>query len=329
MKLVFLGTPDFAVPSLIRLHDAGHEVKLVLTQPDRPAGRGRRQQPGPVKREALRRGIPVFQPAMLDAPALERIAALEVETVVVVAYGLILPSSLLGLPPRGCVNLHASLLPRYRGAAPVAHAILRGETRTGVTTLLMDEGIDTGPMLLQRECPIGPEETAGEVEGRLSEMGATLLVETLQALQTGTIQPRPQRIDRETYASKIRPEMARVPWEREAAFICGLVRAMNPRPGASTLAGHQVLKIWCATAGPPRTAPEMEAAPGTVLAGRGAPRVACGAGGSVVLREIQLEGRRRATGEEALRGRWFGPGDCLGGTTEPDAKEPGTTPRRV
>ena len=316
MKLAFFGTPEFSVPSLALLHDSGHDIRLVLTQPDRPSGRGRQVRPGPVKREARARGLPIFQPEHLDDPAADRIAALGVDASVVVAYGLILPASVLRLPPMGCVNLHASLLPRYRGAAPVAHAILRGETRTGVTTLLMDEGIDTGPILLQRDCPIGSEETAGEVEKRLSEMGAVLLVETLRGLAAGEITPRPQEIDRETYAPKIRPETARIPWEREAVSIANLVRAMSPRPGAATSLGSGHLKIWRVAVGPPRSGDEMVVAPGTVLPGGSFPRVACGGGGSIVLLELQKEGRGRVSGGEALRGRWLGPGDRFGEATQ-------------
>ena len=323
MKLAFLGTPEFAVPSLTCLHDAGHDIRLVLTQPDRPSGRGRQVQPGPVKREAGTRVLQVFQPERLDAPAVERIAALGVDALVVVAYGLILPPSILCIPPLGCINLHASLLPRYRGAAPVAHAILRGETLTGVTTLRMDEGIDTGPILLQRDCAIGSEESAGDLERRLSGMGALLLAETLRALQAGEITPRPQVIDRETYAPKIRPEQARIPWERDAVSIVNLVRAMNPRPGATTSLGSGLLKIWRTAAGPPRSSDEAGAPPGTVLSGGASPRVACGGGGSVILLDLQMEGRRRVTGEEALRGRWFGPGDRFGEATETGGGDPG------
>jgi len=329
VKLAFFGTPEFAVPSLARLHDAGHDIRLVLTQPDRPSGRGRQVRPGPVKREAQARGLQVFQPEHLDDPAADRIAALGVDASVVVAYGLILPASVLRLPPMGCINLHASLLPRYRGAAPVAHAILRGETRTGVTTLLMDEGIDTGPVLLQRDCPIGSEETAGDVENRLSEMGAVLLVETLRALSAGEIHPRPQAIDRETYAPKIRPETARIPWEREAAFIANLVRAMSPRPGAATSLGGGHLKIWRVSVGTPRSGEETAAAPGTVLSGGTSPRVACGERGSIILLEMQMEGRSRVTGGEALRGRWLGPGDRFGEATQAAGGKPGPPASRL
>ncbi len=329
VKLAFFGTPEFAVPSLSRLHEAGHEIRLVMTQPDRPSGRGREIRPGPVKREALARGLRVFQPERLDGPAVDRIADAGVDVSVVVAYGLILPSSVLRLPPMGCINLHASLLPRYRGAAPVAHAILRGETRTGVTTLLMNEGIDTGPILLQRECAIGLAETTGDVESRLSEMGADLLVETLRALSRGEIQPRPQDIDRKTYAPKIHPETARIRWSKEAARIDSLVRAMNPRPGAATSLEGRRLKIWRVAVGPPRSGEESAAEPGTVVSGGTLPRVACGGGGSVVLLELQMEGRGRVSGGEAVRGRWLGPGDRFGETEESGGGEPGPPASRM
>ena len=315
MKLAFLGTTEFAVPSLNGLLEAGHEVRLVLTQPDRPAGRGRHLHQSPVKRKALAHGLTVFQPEKLDAPSVERIATEEAQAAVVVAYGLILPPSLLRLPPLGCINVHASLLPRYRGAAPVAHAILDGESRTGVTTLLMDAGIDTGPILQQSDCAIGPLETEGELEERLSEMGARLLVATLEEAAAGRLRPRAQEVDRATYAPKIKPEMAWIPWARDPVFITNLVRAMNPRPGAFTSMGASRLKVWRAAAGAARSGDEKRASPGTVLSGVRAPRVACGESGSVILQEIQMEGRRRVTGEEALRGHWFSAGDRFGEAT--------------
>jgi methionyl-tRNA formyltransferase len=308
VKLAFLGTPQFAVPCLIRLQDGGHDIRLVVTQPDRPAGRGRRLHQSPVKSEALARSLEVFQPEAMNAASVERIASLGVDAVVVVAYGLILRPALLRLPPRGCINVHASLLPRYRGAAPVAHAILRGESRTGVTTLLMDEGIDTGPILLQRDCPIGEEETAGEVEGRLSVMGAALLLETLEGMDKGSILPQAQSIDRETYSPRISADSARIPWSKDAPFLARFVRAMNPRPGATVSRGSRLFKVWRASVGVSRSGEEFELATGTVLPG-GRLRVACGEAGSVDILEMQMEGRRRVTGEEALRGRWLLAGD--------------------
>lgn len=307
MRVAFLGTSDFAVPTLAALCDAGHEVALVFCQPDRPAGRGRRLQHGPVKTFALATGLDLFQPEALDPEALERFSRLQARVAVVVSYGLILPAALLRLPPLGCINLHGSLLPKYRGASPVAHAILHGDSGTGVTTLLMDEGIDTGPILLQEPTPIGEEESAGELEARLAVMGATVMRETLDRLAAGDLAPRPQIVDRETYAPKIAAGSARIHWSLPAAVIARQVRAYNPRPGAFTRHRGRILKIWRA-----RPAPLAGAgtAPGTVLAERGALRVACGES-SLDLLEVQLEGRRRVSGEEALRGRWIAAGDRL------------------
>ena len=314
MNLVFLGTPDFAVPSLLGLHGAGHTFLLVICQPDRPAGRGRSTRACPVKRQAESLGLPVLQPETLDAQAVHRVVATGAELAVVVAYGLILPSEFLRTPRRGCINLHASLLPRYRGAAPVAHAVLQGERITGVTTLLMDEGIDTGPILLQRETPIGHDEAAGEVESRLASLGADLLVQTLSGLEKGTLRPRPQSIDRETYSPKILPEAGRIRWETAAEAIARQVRALNPRPGAFTVYQKRHVKIWRARAS---EIPAGEgASPGTILEGAGSLRVTCGGGSCLEVLEVQMEGRRRVSGGEALRGRWFGPGGLFGDAQE-------------
>jgi methionyl-tRNA formyltransferase len=238
------------------------------------------------------------------------VASLEIEVAVVVAYGLILPKEFLPIPTIGCVNLHASLLPRYRGASPIAHAILAGERVVGVTTLLMDEGIDTGPILLQRETPLGDQETTGEVEVRLAQMGAGLLVQTLEGLERGALEAQPQRVDLESYAPKIHQEAARIRWDADALSIVRQVRAMNPRPGAFTDFHGKNVKIWRAVPSPgPATG---GASPGTVLEAGGTLRVVCGSDTCVEVREIQLEGRRRVIGEEAMRGRWFEPGARFG-----------------
>ncbi|HEU5182553.1 MAG TPA: methionyl-tRNA formyltransferase [Candidatus Polarisedimenticolia bacterium] len=305
MRLAFLGTSDFAVPTLDSLCDAGHEVALVLCQPDRPAGRGRQLQPGPAKRLALSKGLPIFQPQVLDDAALERLSRLEMRAAVVVSYGLILPAALLRLPPLGCINLHGSLLPKYRGASPVAHAILRGETVTGVTTLLMNEGIDTGPLLLQKATPIGEEESAGELEARLAVTGAGLVLETLEKLSAGELTPRSQIVDRQTYAPKIAVSSGRILWSLPAAGIARQVRAYNPRPGAFTRHRGRILKIWRARTAPPSGGVE----PGIVIAGGGTLQVACGESSVLELLEVQLEGRRRVSGEELLRGRLIASGD--------------------
>jgi len=308
VKLAFLGTSDFAVPTLARLCETGHEVALVVCQPDRPSGRGRQVQDGPVKGFALSRGLDIFQPATLDDEAIGRLRRLGIRAAVVVSYGLILPATLLKLPDLGCINLHGSLLPKYRGASPVAYAILRGETATGVTTLLMDEGIDTGSILLQESTPIGEEETAGELESRLAEIGAGLMPATLSGLLAGDLAPRPQTIDRGTYAPKIAASSGRILWKSPASVIARQVRAYNPRPGAFTRHRGGVLKIWRARAVPGLG---MEAIPGTVLAEGGMLRIACGEATLLEPLEVQMEGRRRVSGEEALRGRSIASGDRL------------------
>jgi methionyl-tRNA formyltransferase len=263
-----------------------------------------------VKKTAQQRGLPIYQPERLNAEAIARVSNLEIDVVVVVAYGLILPPELLRVPPRGCVNLHASLLPRYRGAAPVAHAILREEAVTGVTTLLMDEGIDTGPILLQRQSLIGPQETAGEVEERLALIGAELLGETLSRMERGDLTPRPQVFDRDTYAPKVSPAEGRIQWADEAKVIDRRVRAFNPRPGAFTHHRGHLMKIWRVVEELHGT--ESDTIPGTILEDRKVLRVACGGGTALQVLELQMEGRRRMGGEEAMRGRSFSPGELLG-----------------
>jgi len=314
---VFLGTPEFAVPSMVQLHESGHSILLVLCQPDRPAGRGRQTRACAVKERALSLGLSVIQPEALDAQALALVAAQKPEAAVVVAYGLILPHEFLRTPHRGCINLHASLLPKYRGASPIAHAILRGESVVGVSTLIMDEGIDTGPILLQRETAVGARETAGEVEARLAVLGAELMVQTLQGLEQGTLNPRPQVVDRQSYAPKIHQETARIHWQAEAPAIVRQIRALNPRPGAFTTYQEMNVKIWLADVCQipmPHAVPE-----GTLLESRGSLRVACGANTCLEVSEIQLQGRRKVTGKEAMRGRWFVPGARFGVSDSPGA----------
>ena len=308
MRLAFFGTSGFAVPTLARLCENGHRPELVVCQPDRPKGRGRKLLSGPVKAFALAKDLEVFQPKSLDRDVLEKLSRLKIQAAVVVSYGLILPSELLNLPPLGCINLHGSLLPRYRGASPVAHAILRGESVTGATTLLMDEGIDTGPILLQESTPIGPEETAGDVESRLADLGAGLILKTLEGLVAGNLLPRRQVIDRETYAPKIGSHAGRILWMLPASSIARQIRAFNPKPGAFTTHQGKVLKIWRGRTAPPAIQP---AAPGTVLAEGGVLRIVCGEGSCLEPQEVQLEGRRRVGGDEALRGRWIASGDRL------------------
>jgi methionyl-tRNA formyltransferase len=316
MRVVFLGTPEFAVPSLAALARA-HEVALVLTQPDRPKGRGRHLAEPPVKVLARGLGLPVLQPAALEErelrPHFERAAA---EAAVVVAYGLKVPDWLLALHPRGAVNVHGSLLPAYRGAAPVNRAIINGDAETGVTTMLLASRMDAGPVLLQRRTPIGPEETAGELAARLAELGAGLLVATLDGLASGAVPSREQDESLATLAPKLRKEDGLVDWRRCAREVVNLVRGVNPWPGAYTLLDGQPLKIWKASVAGTAAAVAPGPAPlaGTVLAAslHEGLLVACGGGEAVALLNVQAGGRKPLPASEFLLGKAVPRGLVLG-----------------
>ncbi len=309
MRIAFLGTPPFAVPSLEALLQSGEEVVAVLTQPDRPAGRGRHPQPSAVKRAARQAGLPVHQPERVRDPAvLELLLPLQLDLIVVVAFGQILPQSLLDLPTHGCVNVHASLLPRYRGAAPIPRAILHGETETGITTIRMDAGIDTGPIFLQRACHILPDDTAGTLAMRLASLGAEVLVETLRALKAGALRPQPQDDRRATYAPLLKKEEGWLRWEEPAVALRDRVRAFDPWPGAYTSRQGTLLKIWRAA-----VVPGAVGTPGNVLrAGKEGILVATGEGG-LLMTEIQLPGGQRMSASAFLRGHPLQPGERLGG----------------
>jgi methionyl-tRNA formyltransferase len=299
-SLIFMGTPEFALPGLAALIAAGAPMLLVITQPDRPKGRGRKLSPPPVKELALAHGLPVFQPARVKSPeVISRVEALAPACLVVVAYGQLLPERLLKIPALGTVNVHASLLPKYRGAAPIPWALIEGETATGVTTMLLDPGMDTGDMLLSREVPIGPEATGGSLYDRLAEVGASVLVETLARLAEGSLTPRPQDHPQATYAPMIHPEDCRVNWEEEAERVSRRIRALDPWPGAFTLWRGKRLKLFGCLA---LSSGAVGALPGTVLAsGREGLEVAAGAG-VVRVRSLQLEGRRRLAAADFLKG---------------------------
>lgn len=309
MRIVFLGSGTFAIPSLEALLDAGHEVAAVVTQPDKEKGRGRALSPPPLKPVALARGIAVVQPPRIKAPeALAALRAFAPEVQVVVAYGQILPRAVIDVAPRGTVNVHGSVLPRYRGAAPVQWAIVNGETETGVTTMLIDEGMDTGPILLTRTTPIGGHETATVLEARLARMGAELLVETLAGLHRGTVHPVAQDATRATYAPLIRKEDGRLDWTQPAAAIERRVRGFSPWPGAvTTLAGRE-LKVLGA-----RVEGDGTSAPGTVTAvDRRGLVVACGAGTTLRLLEVQPESRKPMPAAAFAAGARLVPGARLG-----------------
>ena len=307
LRIVFAGTPEFSVPALDALHAAGHEIAAVYAQPDRPAGRGRTLGTGPVKRRALELGLRVEQPSSLKSEqAVAVLASFAPDLMVVVAYGLILPQSVLDVPPLGCVNIHASLLPRWRGAAPIQRAILAGDTRTGVTIMKMDAGLDTGPMLLARETDIAAGEAAGSLHDRIARLGAEAVVEAVAGLAAGSLVPVPQPADGATYAAKIRKEEAMIDWASPASAIARQVRAFNPWPVAETRWQGRQLRIWDAR--PLAEAPGVPApggaggkcAPGQVIeAEPGRLVVSTGDGFLEVLR-LQLAGRNAMPAAEFL-----------------------------
>lgn len=308
-RVIFMGTPDFAVPTLVALHER-HAVSLVVTQPDRPAGRGRAVREAPVKVAARNLRLPVYQPETLrTAEAVARLRAANPEAIVVAAYGEILRREVLSLPPRGCLNVHASLLPRHRGASPVAAAILAGDQVTGVTIMLMDEGMDTGPILAQAEEPIGPADTTGTLTQRLSGLGARLLVQVLPEWLAGRVEPRPQDSSQATYAPRIRKQDGLIDWGAAAAAIERQVRALDPWPGAYTFWQRRRLRIVGARAIPGWCGPEQ---PGTVLQACGGVVVATGEG-ALLLEELQIEGKRCVDCAAFLCGQRGFVGAVLGG----------------
>ncbi|MGR3465190.1 methionyl-tRNA formyltransferase [Limimaricola sp.] len=292
MRIVFMGTPDFSVPALDALLRAGHEIACVYTQPPRPAGRGKKPRPSPVQARAEGLGIEVRHPVSLKgAEAQAEFAALGADIAVVVAYGLILPQAVLDAPKRGCLNIHASLLPRWRGAAPIQRAIMEGDTETGICIMQMEAGLDTGPVLLREATPIAPTDTAADLHDRLAKMGGRMIADALRDLDD--LRPEPQPEAGVTYAAKIDKAEARIDWTRAAAHVARHVNALSPFPGAWCMAHGERLKLLRAAAGP------GEGAPGRVI---GPATVACG-DGAVELLELQREGKRPLPVAEALRGK--------------------------
>ena len=302
MKVIFMGTPDFAVGTLEALIEAGHEVVLAVTQPDKPKGRGKEMQYTPVKECALKHAIPVFQPRRVrEAECIEEVRKYDADIMVVVAFGQILPKEILEMCTYGCVNVHASLLPKYRGSAPIQWAIIDGEEVTGVTTMQMDEGLDTGDMLLKTEIPVEPKETGGSLFDKLAQAGAELCVETLEALQNGTVTPIPQGETTTAYAKMLDKQLGDINWNKTAVEIERLIRGLTPWPSAYTNWNEKVMKIWDAEVSDIDV--EMEdAKPGTIVkVEKDAFYVQTGEGLLKVC-ELQIPGKKRMDAGAFLRG---------------------------
>ncbi|OPL13991.1 MAG: methionyl-tRNA formyltransferase [delta proteobacterium MLS_D] len=299
--ILFMGTPEFAVPSLERLIENDYPVIGVVTQPDRPKGRGRKQLPTPVKVRALEAGIPVYEPARVRGESfLEQFRELAPDMVVLAAFGQILPKEIIDTPPLGCLNVHPSLLPRYRGAAPINWALIRGETKTGVSIMLMDEGVDSGDVLLQKEVPIEPEDTCGDLTDRLSLLGADLLLDAVKVVADGTAVPIPQDASAATFAPRLTPETGHIDWSRPAEEVANLIRGLSPVPGAYSFLRDRKLKIFFAVAGKEEASGEK--APGSIgkLVESGLQVMA--GDGHVYLQDVQMEGRKRLPIDLFLRG---------------------------
>lgn len=308
MKVIFMGTPDFSVGTLEALIEAGHEVVLAVTQPDKPKGRGKEMQFTPVKECAVKHGIPVYQPRKVREPkCVEELRKYGADVMVVIAFGQILPKEILEMTPYGCVNVHASLLPRYRGAAPIQWSIIDGETVTGVTTMQMDEGLDTGDMLLKTEIPIEKDETGGSLHDKLAEAGAALCVETLKALQEKTVTPEKQGESPTAYARMLDKHLGNIDWNESAEKIERLIRGLTPWPSAYTTWNGKQMKIW-------RAEVEQKAGkeiPGTIVkVEKEAFFVQTGEGMLKVL-ELQIPGKKRMDAGAFLRGYQVKPGEIL------------------
>lgn len=299
MKIIFMGTPEFAVPTLNRLIEK-HDVAAVFTQPDRPKGRGQKMQFSPVKEVAVRNNIPVLQPIKLkkDTDAINAIKKINPDVIVVIAFGQILPKEVLEIPRLGCINVHASLLPELRGAAPINWAIIRGYEKTGITTMQMNEGLDTGDMLLTSEIKIGENETAEELHDRLMEIGANLLIQTLDEIEKGSIVPQEQEDEKSSYAPMLNKELGHIDWKNDSSTIYNLVRGVTPWPGAYAYYKGNMIKIW----GLEKDNAGNYSNPGEIIeVSKDGIKVACG-NGSILIRELQEIGSKRMDAATYLNG---------------------------
>jgi methionyl-tRNA formyltransferase len=307
MRIVFMGTDRFAVPSLLALVQAGHHVPLVITQPDRPRGRGQRLLPTPIKETAMSLGLPVLSPVKLRDPSfLDAIREASCDLVAVAAYARLIPAAILRLPPLGCINVHPSLLPRFRGATPIEGAIMAGEKTTGISIFIMDEGYDTGDLILQETCPIGDGETGGELRERLAAISAPLLLSAVRLLEEGKAGRTPQDRNAGEYTRPLGKEDEKITWTEPAEKVANRIRALSPRPGAASLFGGKILKILRARPGMEKSAGQ----PGEIisLGGGEGPEVACG-NGSVIILEVTPEGKKPMRGRDFVLGYRPRPGD--------------------
>ena len=309
MKVIFMGTPDFSVGTLAALVEAGHEVVLAVTQPDKPKGRGKEMQYTPVKEYALEKGIPVYQPEKVRRPeCIEELKKYQADVCVVIAFGQILPKEILEMTPYGCINVHASLLPKYRGAAPIQWAIINGESISGVTTMQMDEGLDTGDMLEKAEVPLGEKITGGELHDLLAEAGAKLCAQTLEKLEKGELKPEKQGETPTAYARMLDKKLGNIDWTRPAVEIERLIRGLNPWPSAYTTWNEKTMKIWDADV----VDEEKTAEPGTIIEVTKQTFSVQTGEGALRINELQIPGKKKMSADAFLRGYQVKTGEKLG-----------------
>jgi len=309
MKVIFMGTPEFAIPSLRALYKHGYDIKAVVTQPDRPKGRGKKVLPPPIKIEGQALGLKILQPHNIkEQNFINIVKSFDIDCIIVVAYGQILPKEILNYPPYGCINVHASLLPKYRGAAPINWAIINGDTMTGVTTMYMSEGLDTGDILLKDKIKINNSMTAGELHDILSELGADVLIKTLELVQKNLIKPIPQDDSKSTYAPMLDKKIAKINWNSDAINISNIVRGLNPWPVACTTYKNSKVKIWKAQV----IEKNSMGQPGEIIYVNKEGIFVCTKDKILIIKELQFPNSRRMTVEEYIRGNDIEIGIILG-----------------